>query len=114
MNKQLATLAGRRRELLEKIKAQRSELDEIAQHWQTPFAVIDTGMKAVNFMRNNPGVVSGGLVALLSLRGTGVAGLARKGWRLLYLYPAAITFGLKYLLSKPRSVGEVGDSEVEH
>ena len=89
------------------------EVIEISMHWQAPMTAFDTGMKVVRFMHNNPGLLAGSLVALLSLRGTGVAGLARKGWRLLYLYPAALTFGLKYYLSKPRSVGGVGDSRVE-
>ena len=114
MNKQLAELAEHRQRLLEIIKAQRMEVIEISMHWQAPITAFDTGMKVVRFMHNNPGLLAGSLVALLSLRGTGVAGLARKGWRLLYLYPAAISIGLKYLLSTPRSTGVVDDSEVDH
>lgn len=99
MNKQLAAIELRRRALLEKIEAQRMEVVEISLHWQKPLALADTGLSAVRFIRSHPGLVSGTLAALQSLRGIGVGGLAKKGWRLLYLYPAAFSFGLKYLFS---------------
>ncbi|MDO8262711.1 MAG: YqjK-like family protein [Gallionella sp.] len=103
MKKRLAALAHRRLELFEKIAAQRMEVAEISQHWQKPLAVVDTGLKAARFIRSHPGLVSGGVAALLSLRGMGIAGFARKGWRLLYLYPSILSFGLKFLSSATRS-----------
>jgi YqjK-like protein len=112
MKRRLAKLAEHRQRLLARTGNQRMELAEIARNWQTPLAVFDAGMKAACFIHKNPGLVGGGLVAFLSLRGTGVAGLARKGWRLLYLYPAAISLGLKYLLSSPCAAGDVGDPGV--
>lgn len=105
MKKRLAALAHRRLELFDKIEAQRMEVAEISQHWQKPLAVADTGLKAVRFIRSHPGLVSGGVAALLSLRGMGIAGFARKGWRLLFLYPSILTFGLKFLSSASRSPG---------
>ena len=114
MKQRLAALANRRQGLLEKIKAQRMEVAEISQLLQTPLTVLDAGIKAVRFVRSHPGLVSGGFAALLSLRGMGIAGLAQKGWRLLYLYPAAISFGLKYLFSATRSPRQVRNSEAEH
>lgn len=105
MKNQLAAIAQRRRALLETIAAQRMEVAEISLHWQKPLALADTGLSAVRFIRSHPGLVSGTLAALRSLRGIGVGGLAQKGWRLLYLYPAAVSFGLKYLFSAIRSPG---------
>ena len=114
MKQRLAALANRRQELLEKIRSQRMEVAEISRLWQVPVAVFDSGMKAVRFVRSHPGLISGGFAALLSLRGMGIAGLAQKGWRLLFLYPAAISFGLKFMFSATRSRRRVRNSEAEH
>jgi hypothetical protein len=114
MKQRLAAIAYRRLGLLEKIKAQRMEVAEISRLWQAPVAVFDAGMKAVRFVRSHPGLISGGFAALLSLRGMGIAGVAQKSWRLLFLYPAAISFGLKYLFSVTRSPRKVRNSEGEH
>lgn len=112
MKKRLADLALRRQGLLGKIHAQRLEVAEIARHWQKPLALADTALQAVRFIRNHPGLVSGGFAALLSLRGMGLAGFAQKGWRLLYLYPAALTFGLKHLFSAIRLPKKERETEV--
>jgi len=103
MKKRLAELAYRRSRLLEKIETQRMDVADISLDLQKPLALADIGLKAVRFIRNHPGLVSGGFAALLSLRGKGVAGLAQKGWRLMYLYPSILSFGLKYLFSAFRS-----------
>jgi len=114
MKKRLAALANRRRILLEEIETQRRDLADISLGLQKPFALADAGLKAVRFIRDHPGWVAGGFAALLSLRGKGIAAMAQKGWRLMFLYPAILSFGLKYLSSKSRSPGEVGNSEVDH
>lgn len=123
MKKRIAALANRRRILLEKIETQRVDMDNISLDLQNPLALADMGLKAVRYIQNHPGLVAGGFVALLSLRGKRIAALAQKGWRLTYLYPAILFFGLKYLLSvfrSPRaeelSAGhpEVRNSEADH
>ncbi len=103
MNKRLAILVRRRQELVIEILAQRNDISEIALQWQGPLALVDKGMQAVRFIRNHPGMMSGGLAALLSLRGIGMGGLVLKGWRLLYLYPSILFFGLNHLFSTTRS-----------
>lgn len=103
MKKRLAELAYRRSRLLEKIEIQRMDVADISLDLQKPLALADAGLKAVRFIRNHPGLVSGGFAALLSLRGKGVAGLAQKGWRLMYFYPSILSFGLKYLFPAFRS-----------
>jgi hypothetical protein len=112
MKQRLAELADRRLRLLEKIEAQRTEVAEISVDFQKPLALADTGLKAARFIRNHPAMVSGGFAALLSIRGMGISGLAKKAWRLMYLYPAAISFGLKYLF--PRHDHEARNAEVDH
>lgn len=114
MNQRLAELAYRRQGLLEKIEAQRVEVAEISLDFKKPLALADRGLKAVRFIRNHPALVSGSIAALLSIRGMGIAGLAKKGWRLMYLYPAAISLGLKYLFPAIHSHGEVRNSELDH
>jgi hypothetical protein len=114
MKKRLAVLSCRRRVLLDKIEAQRVDVADISLDLQKPLALAGMGLKAVRFIHNHPGWVAGGFAALLALRGKGVAGLAKKGWRLIFLYPAIISFGLKYLFFKTRSPGEVLNSDVDH
>jgi len=114
MKKRLADLACRRRELLEKIETQRVEVAEISQHWQKPLALVDTGLKAVRFIRNHPAWIAGSVAAFLALRRKGIAGLAHEGWRLLRLYPSTLFLGLKYLSSATRSPSEGRKTEVDH
>ena len=114
MKKQLAALAHRRQALLEKIRDQRMEVADIAQDLHKPLALADTGLKAVYFIRDHPGLVSGGFAALLSLRGMGIAGLAQMGWRLLYLYPSILSFGLKHLFSTIQPPDKKRNSEAGH
>jgi hypothetical protein len=114
MKQRLADLSDRRLKLLEKIEAQRMEVAEISVDFQKPLALADTVLKAVRFSRNHRVLVSGGFAALLSIRGMGSAGLVKKVWRLMYLYPAAITLGLKYLFPAIRSTVEVHNAEADH
>ena len=114
MKQRRADLADRRLRLLEKIEAQRIEVAEISADFRRPLVLADTGLKAVRFIRNHPALVSGSIAALLSMRGMGVAGLAKKGWRLMYLYPAAISLGLKYLFPAIHSHGEARNSGLDH
>ena len=87
MKKRLAHLADRRRELLNKIEAQRVEVAEIFLQWKNPLALADTGLKAVRFLNNHSSLVVGSLAALVAFRRKGVFGLLQKGWRMLYLLP---------------------------
>jgi len=97
MNKRLAYLASRRQELVQQIEFQRMDMAEISSRWQKPFAVADSGLKALHLVYRHPALIAGGVTLLLAWRRKGVAGLAQNGWRLFYLYPSAIFFGLKYL-----------------
>lgn len=114
MKKRLAALADRRRRLSEKIESQRMKVAEISLHWQNSLVLVDAGLKAVCFVRNHPTFMTGGVAALLALRRKGMVGLAQEGWRLLYLYPAVLTFGLKYLSTAFRSPGAEHKTGVCH
>ncbi len=114
MKQRLAELAERKLGLLEKIRDQRLEVAEISMDFQKPLALTDTVLKAVRFSRDHPALLSGGIAVLLSVRGMGIAGLAKKGWRLLYLYPAAISLGLKYLFPATRPDRKARNAEVDH
>lgn len=112
MNKQIARLAYRRLELMNKIEAQRMEVAEISQHLQKPLAVADVVLKAARLIYNHPALVSGGVIALLTWRQKGFVGLAKHGWRLLFDYPSAILFGLKYFSSATCSPSEERNTDV--
>jgi hypothetical protein len=114
MKQRLAELADRRLRLLEEIGVQRREVAGISEDFRRPLALTDMGLKAIRFLRNHPVLASGGFAVLLSIRGKGIAGLAKKGWRLAYLYPAAISLGLKYLFPAIRSPGEAHNAGVDH
>lgn len=111
MRNRLASLAQRRLELRLHIEAQRLEMTETILHLHKPLAVADVGLHAVRLIYNHPALFAGGVTALLTWRRHGILGLARNGWRLLYLYPSAVFFGLKYLSSALRAPDE--DSHTE-
>lgn len=113
MNKHLARLAQRRLELLEQIEAQRMAMAESSQDLHKPLAVVDAGLHAVRLIYAHPVLFAGGMTALLTWRRNGIVGLAKNGWRLLYLYPSAIFFGLKYLGSALGSKSGDSDTDVQ-
>jgi len=116
MSKQLIEIAYRRKKLVQAISEQRIDLSGLVQQWQKPLTLADSGLKAVQVMRNHPAWVAGGITALLAWRLKGIVGLAKSGWRLAYLYPSAIFAGYKYLAAitstrDAKSVETDGDSE---
>ncbi|MDP1633854.1 MAG: YqjK-like family protein [Gallionellaceae bacterium] len=111
MKDRLADIALRRRLLLEKIGVQRTLVADIAVQWQRPLALANTGLKAVRLVSRHPALVTGVATAVLTLRHGGIMAFAKGGWRLLFLYPSAIFFGLKYLASAISLPGETRDGE---
>lgn len=92
MTRRILGLAQRRHLLLQKIAAQRSELAQLSEQCQRPLTWLDTGLRTARYLRAHPAVLAGGVATLLSLRHKGVFGLAKSGWRLLYLYPSILSF----------------------
>lgn len=114
MKNRLAALADRRRMLLERVVVQRIEVAEVAAELKKPLAPVDFGLRVARFLRDHPGLVSGGLVALWSFRSKGIAGQARKWWRLMYLYPAVLSFGSRFLSGPIRVPNRERDSRDDH
>lgn len=88
MRKNLIDLASQRRLLLEKINTQRVEVVEISLQLHKPLALVDAGIKAVNFICSHPVLVTSGVALLLAFRRGNLTLLAHEGWHLLSLYPA--------------------------
>ena len=97
MNKRLAQLANRRLELLTTIEDQRADIAYLSKQLQKPLAMVDAGWKVVSLVHKHPALVTGTVTALLVWRRNGLVGLAKHGWRMLFLYPSAVFLGLKYL-----------------
>lgn len=112
MKKKLALLAYRRLELMQTIESQRMEISHIALTLQKPLAVADAGIKVAGFIYNHPALVTGTMTALLTWRRHGLVGLAKHGWRLLFLYPSAIFLGLKYLATPSCTPDEDRKSDI--
>lgn len=110
MNKQLADLACRRLEILDRIAAQRTEMADISGHFHKPLAVADTGLKVARFVYSHPVLVAGGFTALLIWRRKGIPSFAKEVWSLLHRYPSAALFGLNLILSATHS-GEERNTE---
>ena len=83
MKQRLAVLACRRRELLEKIEAQRREVADISRQWKRPLALADTGLNAVRFINRHPVLWASAMAAFMALRRKGVVGLVQDGWQRL-------------------------------
>lgn len=111
MKNRLDLLARRRLELLKTIEAQRTDVAEISQQLTKPLAVADVAVKAVRLIQDHPVLFAGGMAALMTWRRKGIVGLAKKSWRLLYLYPSAIFLGSKYLSSKLHPSGKDDNTE---
>jgi len=97
MKPNLADIAYRRRLLLGKIEAQRTEVAKISRRFEKPLAVADAGLKVVRFAQSHPALVAGGIAAVLMLRRRGVIGLVKGGWRLWGFYKTILAAGPKVL-----------------
>jgi hypothetical protein len=90
-------MAHRHSLLLEKIAAQRNNLVYISSQFKRPLVLADTALRAVRYLHDHPGLLAGGLATFLALRRSGLVGLAKTGWRMLYLNPSILSFTLKVL-----------------
>lgn len=113
MNKRLAELSSNRQRLLEKIESQRMEVATIAQRWEKPLALVDTGVEVLRFLRNHPILASGGAAALLTWRRKGIFSMARKWWRLLRLYSSPFSFIFEFLFSGTRAQSDEHNAREE-
>lgn len=95
-NKRLEEVVGRRLDILEKIEYQRMEMADISSKLQHPFALVDHGLKGIRFVREHPGLLAGGMAALVAIRRMGIMAWIKKGWHLTSLYPVLFPLVTKY------------------
>lgn len=91
MNRQLNELAQHRIELLTRIAAQRVQMADAGEQWQTRLAMIDKGLNAVRFLRSSP-VLLAGTAALLLFRRHGAIGLIKGAWQMWKRYRAFASY----------------------
>lgn len=113
MTKRMTELAERRHLLLEKISAQRQELAQLSVPLQQPLAWADSGLRAGRYLHDHPTLLAGGLAAFIALKRSGLLGLAKTGWRVLYLYPSILGVAWQDLSPLLRRGAAKHDSETE-
>lgn len=89
MNKQMIEAMRQRGELLARVASQREQLAGIGVRWRAPLALADQGLAAVRFLRSNPVLAAGGVIAMFMLRRRGVVGLMAGAWRVWKGYRAS-------------------------
>jgi len=94
MNKQMRDTLQRRTNLLAKIAVQREQIKSASARCEVPLAVADQGLAAVRYVRSHPLILIG-VVALVSIRRSGVAGMAGNALRLWKLYKFTRNFSAK-------------------
>lgn len=74
MNERMLKVMQRRGVLLGRIAGQRQQISQVFSHWAMPLTLVDQGLLAFRFLRNQPLLV-GGIAALLLWRRHGLIGL---------------------------------------
>lgn len=92
MKKRLDDIAGRRLVLLEKIRIQKSEMAEISLHLQKPLALVDTGIKAIHFMRRHSVLISSGMAFIMVLRRKNLGAMVVQVLRMARIYLFSANF----------------------
>lgn len=80
MNKKLALLAERRKQLIAQSAEQRITLAQDIEPFRTSIALVDTGMTAVRYVKQHPVLMVGGVILLGLLRPTRLGKWLQSGW----------------------------------
>ena len=80
MNRQLARLAERRRQLVEQAAAQRSVLAYHAEPWRARLALVDQGVAVLRYVRRHPVLMAGATLLLAAVRPRPAGKWLRRGW----------------------------------
>lgn len=80
MNERLIKLAQRRTALVARTAQQRADLAQAAATWRRPLALVDSGLRAVRYLRSQPMLVGGVILIAAIWRPKGVLGWIRRGW----------------------------------
>lgn len=95
MSKRAATLLQRRAQLLQEIATQRQQVAVLGARWHRPLQMADQGLALVNYVRNHPVLLGGGIVMLL-VRRRGVLGALNGAWRIWKMYSKARQYSKKF------------------
>jgi hypothetical protein len=101
MSRQLMTLAQRRKKLVQKISAQRTEMSALGRQWEKPLSIADSALKVIAVMRSHPSWVASGFAALLAWRLNENDASPKPRWRLAA--PSSIVAGYRNLSTRIRS-----------
>lgn len=80
MNRKLARIAERRRQLIDQAAAQRIVLAADMIPWRVRLARVDQGIAAVRYVRSRPALWLGGALLLAALRPRRFGIWLRRGW----------------------------------
>lgn len=80
MNRKLAQLADRRRQLVAQAAFQRTALAQDMVPWRARLALIDQGVAAIRYLRRRPFLILGVTLLFAAVRPRGAGKWLRRGW----------------------------------
>ena len=82
MNVRLIELAERRAALVGKAATQRAELSQAFAPWRGPLALLDQGLRVMDYLKRHPALLIGATLITMVLRPRRSARRVRRGWLL--------------------------------
>ena len=80
MNRKLAQLADRRRQLVAQAAFQRAALAQDMVPWRARMALVDQGVAAFRYLRSHPFLILGVTLLFAAVRPRGAGKWLRRGW----------------------------------
>jgi hypothetical protein len=80
MNRKLAQLADRRRQLVAQAAFQRATLKQEMVPWRARLALVDQGVAAIRYLRRRPFLILGVALLFAAVRPRGAGKWLRRGW----------------------------------
>lgn len=80
MNPKMKQVAQRRERLVAQADAQRAALGRAIEPWRTPLLLADQGLSALQYVRQHPQWLVGGVLLLAVLRPRGLGKWLSRGW----------------------------------
>lgn len=80
MNRKLAQLADRRRQLVAQAAFQRAALAQDVVPWRARLALVDQGVAAIRYLRSRPFLILGAALLFVAVRPRGAGKWLRRGW----------------------------------
>lgn len=80
MNRKLAQLADRRRQLVAQAAFQRTALAQDMVPWRARLTLVDQGVAAIRYLRSRPFLILGVALLFAAVRPRGAGKWLRRGW----------------------------------